>query len=158
MATKTKNSPSSPSFDIILVSENFTNGLFHHEKDADTIVEILMEHIMLSSFLDRDLIREIDFESKTLEECEFWVADFAMYRIEMVGESRFKKLNHITYSKDLMPFIIKGIGLLNLPDPKNVPLNSKNLKRYHEELFVQVEKFQGHLKKYLLELFSNVGF
>ena len=161
MTSKTKGQVANqtvPAFDIIVVSENFTNGLFHHEKDLDTIVEILMEHIMLSSFLDRGLDEGVDFEGKTIEECESWVADFAMYRIEMVGESKFKKLNHITYSKDLLPFVVKGRELLNFPDPKLVPLNSKNLNRYYQELSSQVENFQGSLKKYILELFSDAGF
>lgn len=143
--------------DVIIVSENFTNGLFHHEKDLDTIVDILLEHVMLSSFVSDSVKTVEEGEKLTIEDCERWVADFVVYRIEASVENnlKFKKMEHILHSRELLEFVKKGRELIEFPDPETISVNSKNLLRYHQELVKQLEGFQDSLRRYVVELFSE---
>lgn len=157
---KSSSSTSSLPFnvpDVIVVSENFTNGLFHHEKDLDTILDILLEHIMLSSFVTESVKSIEEGEKLSIEDCERWVADFVVYRIEASVENnlKFKKMEHILHSRELLEFVKKGRELIEFPNPETISVNSKNLLRYHQELVKQLEGFQESLRRYVTELFSE---
>lgn len=154
MSGVSKKTSRSVNPDLILVSDQYTSGLFHHERDIPSLVNVLMEHIFLSCFTE-DLSKTDAYDGH--------VGDFAMYRIESSisteGCVQFTKKHQLMYSQELFEFI-KGLkSSVDFPIISNISLLENEVQELNSRLLACVgevkEKLSEFIKNNLEELYKN---
>lgn len=96
----TVSSDSTP--DLILVSQNFTNGLYHGVLDREALVTAVMDHVMATCFLDQTTELETSEDNR-------YIGDFALYGIEVTTTPciQFVKKDPVMYPSDLHNIVVK---------------------------------------------------
>lgn len=133
--------------DLILVSEKFTNGLYHHTKDIDKLTDALLEHVLLNCFIGTS------FPDKppSSEYLEAWIGDFALYRIdaEMGSCLQFRKREPIMFPLQLYT-LVESIR----EDPATF-LESVPVTQAADQFLPKLAIFNGKLKTQLLSACRN---
>ena len=140
--------PSQQLPNIILVSQDHTNGLFHHLNDIDIIVEVLMEHISMAAFFD-----EIVNPSTEITERERYVGDFAMWKIACKPNLQFHKHDALLSHEELLEFVIQGRKSLQLIEPKKYFFSS--IDKLSEDMIILRDKFKDALMGYIQQVIEE---
>jgi hypothetical protein len=103
--------------DVILVSQNLTNGLYNVVADKEFLVNAIMEHVMMRCFLD-DLDEDISDEGRMI----LYIEDFALFRIEtnMTPCIQFTKKKPVLYPYELLKLVAKVRDDVALGDLKEI--------------------------------------
>lgn len=158
--------PSQQLPNIILVSQDHTNGLFHNVNDQDIIVDVLMEHISMAAFFDSS--NPIDGGNSSnsslngvsslggissLEDREKYVGDFAMWKIVCKPNLQFQKQDALLSHEELFEFVIQGRKSIPLIQPKNYFFST--IEKMSEDMIVLRDKFKEALKAYIEEIINE---
>lgn len=140
--------PSQQLPNIILVSQDHTNGLFHHLNDIDIIVEVLMEHISMAAFFD-----EVINPSNEITERERYVGDFAMWKIVCKPNLQFHKQEALLSHEELFEFVMQGRKSLQLIEPKKYFFSS--IDKLSEDMIILRDKFKEALTGFVQEVIEE---
>lgn len=140
--------PSQQLPNIILVSQDHTNGLFHHLNDIDIIVEVLMEHISMAAFFD-----EVINTSTEITDRERYVGDFAMWKIVCKPNLQFHKQDALLSHEELFEFVIQGRKSLQLIEPKKYFFSS--IDKLSEDMIILRDKFKEALTGFVQEVIEE---
>lgn len=141
--------PSQQLPNIILVSQDHTNGLFHHLNDIDIIVEVLMEHISMAAFFD-----EVINPSTEITDRERYVGDFAMWKIVCKPNLQFHKQDALLSHEELFEFVIQGRKSLQLIEPKKYFFSS--IDKLSEDMIILRDKFKDALMGYIQHVIEEI--
>lgn len=143
MSKKSANLPN-----IILVSQDHTNGLFHNVSDQDIIVDVLLEHISMAAFFDESIPEE-----KNIEVREKYVGDFAMWKIVCKPNLQFNKQEALLSHEELFEFVIQGRKSLQLIQPQQYSFTT--IDKMSEDMIHLRDKFKEALKGYIEQIIHD---
>jgi hypothetical protein len=111
---ETKENPAAPN--VILVSQDFTNGLYNMTRDREALVTALMEHVLVPSFT----CAVVDSDAN----CEDFIGDFALFGIETKSSPciEFTKTAPVLYPAALFETVLEVRKEIELPDLGGVSL------------------------------------
>jgi hypothetical protein len=101
--------------DVILVSQNLTNGLYNVTADKEFLVNAIMEHVLMRCFFE-------DLGDNIPDEDEGYIEDFALFRIEanMTPCIQFTKKSPVLYPYELLKLVAKVRKDVALGDLKEI--------------------------------------
>jgi hypothetical protein len=143
MSKKPANLPN-----IILVSQDHTNGLFHNVSDQDIIVDVLLEHISMAAFFDESIPEENNIEVR-----EKYVGDFAMWKIVCKPNLQFNKQEALLSHEELFEFVIQGRKSLQLIQPHQYSFTT--IDKMSEDMIHLRDKFKEALKGYIEQIIND---
>lgn len=127
---------------IILVSQDHTNGLFHNVNDLDMLVDVLLEHIHLVCFTETDLP-----EMSSIEQTEKYVGDFAMWKIVCKPNLQFIKQEALLSHQELYEFVQQGRKSLTVVDMTKYSFT--NIDRLSQDLIELRNGLKDALSNYI---------